>query len=139
MSDNKGSQTELESLFVDESGEEAIDTVLRTVLEQFVGFTRDGKIVTRQSFLKLSDPTRILVALLARRAMVRLNIPGAKQEAGADQLAAECLVPLKSCREHLSRYKSRRLLEKNLTGYFVPAWAVPDAAAAVLKKPYIQA
>jgi hypothetical protein len=135
MSDNKVSQTELESLFVDESGEEAIDTVLRTVLEQFVGFTRDGKLVTKQRFLKLSDPNRILVALLARRAMVRLNVPGAKQEAVADQLGAECLVPLKSCREYLSRYKARRLLEKNAAGYFVPAWAVPDVAAAVLKKP----
>src|ERR1700722_12922195 len=107
MPDSKVSPTELESLFVDESGEEAIDTVLRTVLEQFVGFTRDGKIVTKQRFLKLSDPTKILVALLARRAMVRLNIPGAKQEAGADQLGAECLVPLKSCRAHLSPPQQR--------------------------------
>lgn len=125
---------ELEGLLVDE-GEQAIDAVLRGVLEPYIGFMRDGRMITKPQFLKLSDPTRILVALLGRQAMVRLGLPGAKAEASADRLQGECMVPLKSCREYLSRFKSRRLLAKNEVGYFVPTWAVSDVAATVQKKP----
>lgn len=125
--------SELEGLFVDRS-EQAIDTVLRSVLEQFVGFTRDGRIVTKPAFLKLAGPSRIMVVLLARQAMLRLGIPGATQEATPDNLAPECLIPLKACREYLSRLKARRLLDKSTAGYFVPTWAVSAASAAILKK-----
>jgi hypothetical protein len=67
--------------------------------------------------------------------MVRLNLPGATAEASADLLHTECGVPLKSSREYLSRHKSRRLLDRNERGYFVPSWAVADVAEAVEKAP----
>ena len=130
MDDKKGS--ELEGLFVDD-GDDAVDAVLRATLEKFVGITRDGKTVPKPAFLKLSDPQKILIALLARLAKVRLNIPGYVREGTADELASECIVPVKSCREYLSRLKARKLLEKADSGYFVPNWAVSNVAAEISK------
>ncbi len=121
---------ELEALLVDDS-EQAIDGLLSNVLQPYVGLTREGRMVTKPQFLKLSDATRLLAALLARQAMIRLKLPGAKAEASAEELQNECMVPLKSTREYLSRLKSRRLLEKGEGGYFVPTWAISDVAAAV--------
>lgn len=133
MSDQKPVSSELEGLFV-EDGEQAIDAVLRSALENLVGLTRDGRLIPKPAFQKLSDPNRVLVALLAKQAMARLRIPDAGPEATADRLAEECMVPVKSCREYLSRFKSRRLLDKNQKGYFIPAWAVSSVAEAVQKK-----
>lgn len=129
-SENSAVSRELEALLVDDS-EQAIDGLLRNVLQPYVGFTREGRMVTKPQFLKLSDATRLLAALLARQAMIRLKLPGAKAEASAEELQNECMVPLKSARESLSRFKSRRLLDKNDAGYFVPTWAISDVAAAV--------
>jgi hypothetical protein len=126
--------SELEGLLVDDT-EQAIDGVLKRVLQPYLGFTREGKMITKPQFLKLADSLRILVALLGRQAMVRLGLPGATMEITAEGLYGECQVPRKSCAEYLSRYKSQRLLEKNDRGYFVPTWAVSNVAAAVEKKP----
>lgn len=130
MTEQKGSPKELEALIVDD-GEEAIDGVLRRALEPYIRFTREGRMITKEPFLKLSDPSRLLVYLLGRRAMVRLGLPGGTAEANAELLHAECGVALKSCREYLSRLKGRRLLEKNEIGYFVPGWAVSNVVAAI--------
>lgn len=124
---------ELEALFVDDS-EQAIDSILRSCLEPVIGFTREGKLVTKAPFLKLSDSARILAALLARQAMSRLRLLGARSEATAEELAGDCAIPIKSCREYLSRFKTRRLLEKNDAGYFVPIWAIAEVAEAVRNK-----
>jgi hypothetical protein len=126
------SPRELEALFVD-SDEQAVDSLLRATLEPLIGFTRDGKIVTKSGFLKVADTAKILTNLLARQAMVRLQIPGAKLSATPDQLASDCAVPLKSAREHLSRLKAKRLLDKDETGYFIPTYAIPGAVEAVQK------
>ncbi len=134
MTEQSSVPKELEALFVDDN-EQAIDSLLRTCLEPIIGFTRDGRLVTKAPFLKLPDTARILAALLARQAMVRLHVPGAKAEAGAEQLGTDCAVPIKSCREYLSRFKSRRLLDKNESGYFVPIWAIPEVAEVIQKKP----
>lgn len=131
MNDKKPS-SELESLFVDE-GDDAVDSVLKATLEKFVGITRDGKTVSKPGFLKLPDTTRILVALLAKLAKERLKILGASKQGSADELASECLVPLKSAREYLSRLKARKLLEKDEHGYFVPYWAVANVADEISK------
>jgi hypothetical protein len=130
MSEIQDRSKDLEALFVEE-GEQAVDSKLRTVLEGYVGFTRDGRIVTKPAFLKLSQQSRILVALLARQAMVRLKLEGALLERSAESLQEECLIPLKSCREYLSRLKKRRLIEKNASGYFVPIWAISTVAEAL--------
>jgi len=122
----------LQGLIVDE-GEQAIDTRLNEVLRSFLAFTKDGRIVSKPEFLKLSHPNRILVALLGRHAMVRLCLPNAALEAAPEDLVRDCLVKLKSCREYLSRMKTQRLLEKNEKGYFVPTWALPNATDAVKK------
>ncbi|MGA3294401.1 MAG: hypothetical protein ABSE45_10520 [Candidatus Acidiferrales bacterium] len=133
MNEQKETTRELEGLLIDD-GEQAIDSMLRRVLEPYVGFTRDGKMITKPAFLRLGDSARLLVALLGRQAAVRLALPGATAEANAEALHAECQVPRKSCAEYLSRYKQKRLLEKNKTGYFVPIWAMANVAAAVQPK-----
>jgi hypothetical protein len=133
MEQPKESSAGLEGLLVDE-GEQAIDGLLRQVLEPYVRFTRDGKMITKPAFLRLGDSVRLLVALLGRQAAVRLALPGATPEANADVLHAECQVPRKSCAEYLSRHKQKRLLDKNDAGYFVPIWAMASVAEVVQPK-----
>ena len=132
MTNQQASPGELDVLFVEDS-EQAIDGLLRAALVPIIGFTRDGRMVTKPPFLKLPDISRILAALLARQAMIRLKLAGAKLEATPDQLENECGVSLKSCREHLSRLKARRMLDKNDAGYFVPTWAIADVCQTVGK------
>jgi len=129
----ENSSKALEGLFVDDS-EQAIDSLLRSSLEPIIGFTREGRLVTKAPFLKMPDTSKIIAVLLARQAMTRLHLPAARPEAGPEQLATECAVPVKSCREYLSRLKAKRLLEKNEGGYFVPTWAVPEATEAIRGK-----
>jgi hypothetical protein len=123
MSAGAGTSKELESLFVDDS-EQAIDALIRTTLAPLVGLTRDGKIVARDAFLKLSLPARILAVALAHLALTRLGVPDASVHVSAERLAIECMAPLKACRESLSRLKAKNVLSKDASGYFVPVWAV---------------
>ncbi len=130
MAEKEGHSKELEALFVEE-GEQAVDAKLRSVLEGFVGFTRDGRFHAKPAFLKLSHHKKILLTLLAGQAMVRLKLPGASAERTAESLQNECFVPLKTCRETLSRLKARRLIDKNNAGYFVPTWAISTVAETI--------
>lgn len=133
MKDENKTTSELEALLIDDA-EEAIDSILRRVLEPYVAFARSGRMVTKPAFLELGGSVRLLVALLGRQAAVRLALPGAAVEANVEMLHAECQVPRKSCAQYLSRYKQKRLLEKNEAGYFVPTWAMASVAAAVQSK-----
>ena len=124
--------SQLESLLVDE-GEQALDALLQKILQPYATFTRSGRMISKPEFLKLSHTGRLLVCLLGRRAMVRLALPNATLELTPEQMEAECAIPLKSCREYVSRMKARRLLDKNAIGYFVPTWAVQTACETVEK------
>jgi hypothetical protein len=130
MSASTGTSRELEALFVDD-GEEAVDGLLKATLEPVVGFTREGRIVTKALFLKLQLPAKVLAVMLARLAIVRLKVPGAKAEATSEQLVSECMATVKAVRECLSRLKRKNLLSKNDVGYFVPVWAVDKAVQEV--------
>jgi hypothetical protein len=130
MSASIGTSRELEVLFVDE-GDHAIDGLLKAALEPLVGFTREGRIVTKALFLKLQLPARVLSVMLARLATVRLQVPGARAEATSEQLESECMATVKAVRECLSRLKRKNLLAKNDVGYFVPVWAVAKAVQEV--------
>jgi len=130
MAATKEASKELEGLFVDES-EQAVDSLLRATLEPLLGLTRDGRIVTKAPFLEKSVPARILTALLARLAMVRLNVPNARPEATPEELESECLAPVKACRESLSRLKGKGLLAKSGVGYSIPIWAVSKAVGEI--------
>lgn len=123
-------QNELAGLFV-ENSEQAVDSLLRSTLEPLLGLTRDGKVVTKPAFVKLSIPARILSILLARQAMVRLKVPGARASASPEELETECLAQLKTCREVLSKLKARKILIRDGEGYAVPVWAIPQAVASV--------
>jgi hypothetical protein len=130
MSVSTGASRELEALFVDES-EQAVDSLLKTTLGPLLGFTRDGRTVTKAPFLELQLPARVLSVMLARLAMVRLNVPSAKAEATSEQLESECMATVKAVRECLSRLKRKNLLAKNDVGYFIPVWAVAKAVQEV--------
>jgi hypothetical protein len=130
MSVSTGAARELEALFVDDS-EEAVDGLLKAALEPLLGFTRDGKIVTKAPFLKLQLPAKVLSVMLARLAIVRLKVPGAKAEATSEQLESECMATVKAVRECLSRLKRKNLLAKNGVGYFIPVWAVTKAVQEI--------
>jgi hypothetical protein len=130
MSVSTGASRELEALFVDE-GEQAVDGLLKATLEPLLGFTRDGRIVTKAQFLKLQLPAKVLSVMLGRLAIVRLNVPDSKAEATAEQLASECMATLKAVRECLSRLKRKNLLAKNDLGYFIPMWAVAKAVQEI--------
>lgn len=132
MNQNQSQPSQLESLLV-EDGPQALDTLLQETLSPFASFTRTGHMVTKPEFLKLSHTNRLLVCLLGRHAMVRLSLPNATLELGAEQLEKECAVPLKSCREYLSRLKTHRLLDKNSNGYFVPTWAAQSVSENIKK------
>ena len=125
MPNEQTAPSELEALFV-EDNETALEGLMRSALEPVIGLTREGRLITKSPFLKLADTSKILTVLLAKQAMTRLNLPSAKPQATADQLEEICQVPLKSCRENLSRLKAKRLLEKDDAGYFVPGWAISD-------------
>ncbi len=130
MAEGGGKRNELEGLLVDED-EQAGDKLLREVLEKFVGLTREGRVVTKPAYLKLSHQNRLLVSLMARQAMARLGLPSATVEASAEALEKEAMVPLKSCREYLSKLKKARLLDKNKRGYFVPLWSLSNVAGVL--------
>ena len=129
----KKAVSELESLFVEES-EPALDSLLFSALEPFAGLTRQGAVVTKAAFLKLSVSSRILVVLLARLAAVRLRVADSKPDATPENLSSECMAPLKTCREMLSRMKKHRLLTKTANGYAIPYWAVTKAASEITGK-----
>ena len=130
MVEEGAKRNELQALLVDED-EQAADKLLREVLQRFVGLTREGRVVTKPQYLKLSHQNRLLVSLMARQAMVRLGLPSASVEASAEVLEREAMVPLKSCREYLSKLKKARLLDKNERGYFVPLWSLSNVAGVL--------
>lgn len=110
----------LADLLVDE--DRVTDDLVRDLLISFVGLSKtEAKIVPKPPFTKLPHPQKILLYLLARHAMVRLKIPGASLAANAENIAEGSLVPIKSCRETLSRLKAAGLVEKGEDGYAIPA------------------
>lgn len=124
-------RSELEALFV-ESAEGDVDRVLRGALEGRVSFERaTGRMLPRPGLFKLSQRKKIVVLLLARQALNRLEVAGARLEATAEELAGEGQMPAKSCGEQLSRLKASRLVQKGVHGYAIPSWNILAAAEYV--------
>jgi hypothetical protein len=114
--------TELEALLV-ENEEGDVDKLLLEALEGRIAMERgSGRIVPRPGLFKLSQPQRLIVLLLARHAALKLGLPDAKLEVPTEDLASCCQVPVKSCREQLSRMKAGGLINKGSSGYVLPSW-----------------
>jgi hypothetical protein len=123
----KQKQSELESLLV-ENEEGDVDKVLRMTLEGRIAIERSsGLIVSRPGLFKLSQAQRLIVLLLARHASYRLGIPNISLEASAEDLASGAQVPVKNCRELLSRLKASGLISKGTAGYTIPKWNLLQA------------
>lgn len=124
MDRNRKNKSELEALLID-SEEADIDKRLREVLEGKVAFDRtSGRLVVRPGLFALGQRERVLVLLLGRHALVRLGLPDACLEVDPAVLAEQAQVPLKNCREYLSRLKSKRIVEKKARGYALPTWNI---------------
>ena len=83
------------------------DELLKEHVAPYVGLSAtEDKIAAKPEFLELPQPKRILLYLLARHAMVRLEIAGASGGAKTEKIAESCLIPQKSCTETLSRLKT---------------------------------
>lgn len=88
------------------------DELLKEQLEPYLGLSgTEDKIVPKPEFLELSQTKRILLYLLGRHAMVRLEVLGASLGAKTEKIAESCLVPQKSCTETLSRLKAARMVD----------------------------
>jgi hypothetical protein len=124
-SNSKGS--ELESLLV-ENQEGDIDRILREALEGRIAIEgSSGLVVPRPGLFKLSQSQRLVVILLARHAASRLGILNVSLEVPAEDLAGGAQVPVKNCRELLSRLKGIGLIQKGASGYFLPKWNILQA------------
>jgi hypothetical protein len=123
MSDAGNSKSsELEGLLV-ENEEGNVDKLLFEALEGRIAMERSsGRIVPRPGLFKLSQPERLIVLLLARHAAMKLGLPEATLEVAAEQLATDSQIPVKSCREQLSRLKASGLVNKASSGYVLPSW-----------------
>src|ERR1041385_7404748 len=111
--------TGLGELFVDENA--MTDELIKRLLLPFLGLSRsEPKIIPRAEFGKLPQTNRILLYLLARHAMSKLNVPGATLDADSVTISESSLVPKKTCGELLSRMKSTGLIARTDSGYYIP-------------------
>src|SRR2546428_800015 len=117
-----GNENELEALFAD--AEEAdVDHRLRECLAGKVAIERaTGRLLVKPLLFELPQQDRLLTLLLARHAIRRVGVADAQVEADPTTLAGEGQISLKNCREYLSRFKAKRLIEKGKTGYYLPEW-----------------
>lgn len=116
MQRNKGV---LGGLILDQ--DKVTDELLKEHLEPYLGLSgTEDQIVPKPEFLKLAQPKRILLYLLARHAMVRLEIAGGSPGAKTEKIAESCLIPQKSCTETLSRLKAARMVDVENGEWMIP-------------------
>lgn len=134
MAEKTNSPSRLRSLIVDSTGTDT-DELLFRVLENRIAFEKStGRLLPRHGLFELDWKQRLLLLLLARRARLRLEFPAASEQATAAELAAEAQVPIKTCREYLSRLKSTGLIERKGEGYALPDWNTLRAAEELSKR-----
>jgi|SRR5882672_476821 len=122
--ENSKPKSELEKLLVD-TAEGDVDRILLEALSGRVALDKStGKILPRPGLYKLPQRARLIVLMLARHAVRILTLPSASAEATPEALAAEAQVPVKSCREYLSRLKSSGVVQKGGVGYELPVWSI---------------
>jgi len=122
----------LQELVLDQ--DKVIDELLKDQLAPHLGLSStEDKIVPKASFMRLPQPKKILLYLLARHAMVRLGIPGASIAAETEKVAESCLVRPKSCSEGLSRLKAVGMVTRGENGWSIPVHSLLRVATALHK------
>lgn len=88
-------------------------------------------IIPQDGWLQLSNDGRILLYLVARRAMRALGLPLAEEAATPVEIARATGIPGGSVRPALKRLLKSRLVESDLArGYIVPNYALPRVRGA---------
>ena len=108
----------LQELIVDER--DLLHKIMTDSLKPILGLSKEtDNVVPTVLFTELNYKQRIVAYLLARHAMVELNIPNATQEADIEKISRSTMLPKARCSENLSRLKDD-LVESNENGWFVP-------------------
>lgn len=123
----------LEDLLVDE--DKVADELMKELLSPYVGLSRtEDKIVPKSEFTELPQPKKVLLYLLSRHAMVKLQVLGASLATKPDKVAESCFLPLKTTREILSKLKADGFLAKNKDGYLIPVHSLLRVASQLRGK-----
>ena len=116
------------------SGTELDKELLGTLLFPFVRLDKDDSSVRPASRWKdLNQQQRILVYLLARKAMVNLPNFNVDEEAAAPILIGEMTGAGNSARGQLTSLRKKKLVDRTRTGkYYVPNYAL-EAVKEIIK------
>ncbi len=119
---------ELEGLLVEEE-DRNVDKLMADVLTGRIAVEKaTGRVVPRAGLYRLSEQRRLLLLLLAPHAARKLGHADAQLELSPEQLASQGQVPIKNCREQLSRLKGQGVISRGSNGYLLPPWNVLLAA-----------
>lgn len=130
----EGKKGVLGELILDQ--DEVTDELLKEQLAPYLGLSAtQDRIVPKPEFLKLPNSKRILLYLLGRHAMVRLEIPGASLGARREKIAESCLInKQKSCTETLSRLKATGVVTMENGEWMIPVHSLLRVASELREK-----
>ena len=115
---------EIDKLFVDEN--QTTDSVLLvSVLENFVQLTTSGTIHFLPNFMKLGTTSKILVVLLAKKAMA-MKISGYNESTSPKEVQQLTGLSVGSTNPSLRALAEKRLVISNNGAYNIPAFAMPS-------------
>lgn len=113
------SAKDLGELLVDE--EELNRELLYTTLSPFICISKtSNKIIPTENYSELSEKNKILVFLLAKKAMKILNLGVEKESANPTEVSQNTGVKYGTVKPTLSYLARENILAKNSTGYYVP-------------------
>jgi len=126
--------TELEDLVV--SGEELDKKLAAEILVTYVRLDKDKRgIRPTEGWIGLSEEQKILVYLLARKAMLALNFDLTAEGATAGEVVQDTGVKKGTAHPALRKLLGNRFLEQSEKGrYSVPNYAIPQIKSILSKK-----
>lgn len=125
---------ELKDLIV--SGEELDKELVAEILASYVRLDKDKcTIRPTEGWTQLSEEQKILVYLLARKAMVALSFNLTIERATASEAVQDTGVKKGTVHPALRKLRGDRLLEQSKDGrYFVPTYAIPRIKSILSEK-----
>lgn len=114
---------ELEELLI--SGKEMDQQLVASILKPFLRIDKDSAgIIPQEPWQKLTNEARVLLFLIARRAMKALELPIEDETAGPIDIEKEIGIKGGSLRPILKRLSGQRILSKSHGRYFVPNYSI---------------
>ncbi|MEW6276077.1 MAG: hypothetical protein AB1556_13340 [Bacillota bacterium] len=110
--------------------------VLAEILLPYIGIEKDsGKITFKDEWGKLSNKHKVLVYLLARKALVVMQIVKQEEEAqGPAEIEARTGIKGGSLRPSLMGLRREGLVDQCSEGYFVPAFKLQAIHSQLTRK-----